>query len=377
MSEFHHGKKAVVAGHICLDITPGIPVQASDRIQDVFMPGRLINVGKADIHTGGAVANTGLAMKLLGADVTLAGKIGDDDLGRLIRNITDEYGASDGLIVSPGDSTSYSVVLAIPGIDRIFLHDPGANDTFCADDLPMDKIREASLFHFGYPPLMKRVYENDGAQLVKIMKTVREAGAAASLDMASVDPDTEAGRADWKLILEKTLPYVDIFVPSIEELMFMLDRDKYERIRRENPDRDLTRLMDIKEDVEPLAATCLDMGARIVLIKCGAPGLYYRTAGMREMEGMNGNLLRDPSDWAGKSGFESSYRPQKVLSGTGAGDTCVAAFLASMLNGHSLSECIRYAAATGACCVEDYDALGGIRTFDELDKKIAAGWEKC
>ena len=377
MSEFHHGKKAVVAGHICLDITPGIPVQASDRIQDVFMPGRLINVGKADIHTGGAVANTGLAMKLLGADVTLAGKIGDDDLGRLIRNITDEYGASDGLIVSPGDSTSYSVVLAIPGIDRIFLHDPGANDTFCADDLPMDKIREASLFHFGYPPLMKRVYENDGAQLVKIMKTVREAGAAASLDMASVDPDTEAGRADWKLILEKTLPYVDIFVPSIEELMFMLDRDKYERIRRENPDRDLTRLMDIKEDVEPLAATCLDMGARIVLIKCGAPGLYYRTAGMREIEGMNGNLLRDPSDWAGKRGFESSYRPQKVLSGTGAGDTCVAAFLASMLNGHSLSECIRYAAATGACCVEDYDALGGIRTFDELDKKIAAGWEKC
>ena len=98
---------------------------------------------------------------------------------------------------------------------------------------------------------------------------------------------------------------------------------------------------------------------------------------MREIEGMNGNLLRDPSDWAGKRGFESSYRPQKVLSGTGAGDTCVAAFLASMLNGHSLSECIRYAAATGACCVEDYDALGGIRTFDELDKKIAAGWEKC
>jgi sugar/nucleoside kinase (ribokinase family) len=47
-----------------------------------------------------------------------------------------------------------------------------------------------------------------------------------------------------------------------------------------------------------------------------------------------------------------------------------------MLNGHSLSECIRYAAATGACCVEDYDALGGIKTFDELDKKIASGWEK-
>ena len=377
MTEPYKRKKAVVAGHICIDITPGIPAQASDRIQDVLMPGRLINVGEADIHTGGAVANTGLAMKLLGADVTLAGKIGDDAFGSMILHITDEYGASDGLIVSPGDSTSYSVVLAIPGIDRIFLHDPGANDTFCADDLPIERIREAALFHFGYPPLMKKIYENDGAELVKIMKSVNEAGAATSLDMAAVDPDTEAGRADWKLILEKTLPYVDIFVPSIEELMFMLDRDKYDRIRRDNPDRDLTRLMDINEDIEPLADKCLDMGARIVLIKCGAPGLYYRTAGLREIDKINGGLIPDPEKWAGKSGFEASYRPKKVLSGTGAGDTCVAAFLASMLNGHSLFECIRYAAATGACCVEDYDALGGIKTFDELDKKIAAGWEKC
>ncbi len=376
MPESYKRKKAVVAGHICIDITPGIPAQASDKIQDVLMPGRLINVREADIHTGGAVANTGLAMKLLGADVTLAGKIGDDDFGKLIRSITDEYGASDGLIVSPGDSTSYSVVLAIPGIDRIFLHDPGANDTFCADDLPMEKIREAALFHFGYPPLMKKIYENDGAELVKIMKSVREAGAATSLDMAAVDPDTEAGRADWKRILNNTLPYVDIFVPSIEELMYMLDREKYERIRRDNPDKDLTRLMDINKDIEPLAAKCLDMGARIVLIKCGAPGLYYRTAGIKEIEKISARLLNDPEGFADKSGFETSYRPGRVISGTGAGDTCVAAFLASMLNGHDLSECIRYAAATGACCVEDVDALGGIKTFDELDKKIASGWEK-
>ena len=157
--------KAVIAGHICIDITPSIPKQPSDRIQDILSPGRLIKVNEADIHTGGAVANTGLAMKILGADVTLAGKIGDDAFGDMILSITDRYGASGGLIRSKGDSTSYSVVLAIPGIDRIFLHNPGENDTFSADDLPMEAINEAALFHFGYPPLMKRVYENDGAEL--------------------------------------------------------------------------------------------------------------------------------------------------------------------------------------------------------------------
>ena len=369
--------KAVVAGHICIDITPSIPKQGSGRIQDILAPGKLVNVDEADIHTGGAVANTGLAMKILGADVTFAGKIGDDAFGDMILSITDRYGASGGLIRSSGDSTSYSVVLAIPGIDRIFLHNPGANDTFSADDLPMEAINEAALFHFGYPPLMKRVYENDGAELIKIMSRARAAGAATSLDLAAVDPDTEAGRADWKLILSKALPYVDIFVPSVEELLYMLDRDKYDRIRCEHPDSDMTSVLSLQEDIEPLGQTCLDMGAKIVLIKCGAPGMYYCTSDERALGNISGRLSLDPAVWAGKRGFERSFKPSKILSGTGAGDTSVAAFLTSILYGHTPEECVRYAAATGACCVEAYDALSGLRSFEEIDRKIEAGWDKA
>ena len=369
-------KKAVVAGHICIDITPGIPEQTKKSIQDILAPGCLINVGDADVHTGGAVANTGLAMKLLGADVTLAGKIGNDAFGDIVFSIIDKYDAADGLIRSSGDSTSYSVVLAIPGVDRIFLHNPGANDTFCIDDLPMEAIKEAALFHFGYPPIMKRIYENDGKQLVDIMCKVREAGAATSLDLAAMDPDTEAGRADWTGILKRALPYVDIFVPSIEELIFMLDRKKYDRLRNENPGRDLTEILDIKKDIEPLGQLCLDMGARIVLIKCGAPGMYYCTQGAEEIEKISRKLSLDTEAWAERKGYERSYRPDKILSGTGAGDTSVAAFLTSILNGHKPEECVKYATATGACCVEAYDALGGLKSFEELDKKIEAGWQK-
>ena len=64
-------KKVIVAGHICLDITPIFPEGRASRLEDVLSPGKLIQMGDFDIHTGGAVANTGLAMKLLGADVTL------------------------------------------------------------------------------------------------------------------------------------------------------------------------------------------------------------------------------------------------------------------------------------------------------------------
>ena len=147
-------KKVIAAGHICLDITPVFPAgKQYDSQSSVLVPGRLIQMEAADVHTGGSVANTGLALKLLGCDVTLMGKVGDDAFGMMVRNILEKYGAG-GLLTDPGSSTSYSVVLAVPGQDRVFLHSPGANDTFTGGDIPEEALEEAALFHFGYPPLM-------------------------------------------------------------------------------------------------------------------------------------------------------------------------------------------------------------------------------
>ena len=128
-------KKIISAGHICLDITPIFPDNRSYKdIASILIPGKLINMDKADVSTGGSVANTGLALKKLGCDVTLLGKVGNDHFGDLIKSIVSSYGAG-GLISDDNSSTSYSVVLAIPGIDRVFLHNPGANDTFSSDDI--------------------------------------------------------------------------------------------------------------------------------------------------------------------------------------------------------------------------------------------------
>lgn len=369
-------KKAVVAGHICIDLTPMIPEQGSVQIQDILSPGKLLNVSGIAIHTGGVVSNTGLAMKKLGADVVLAGKIGNDAFGDMAAGIIGQYGSTDGLIRS-ADSTSYSIVLAFPGVDRIILHNPGANDTFCADDLPMDVIRESALFHFGYPPHMKRMFENEGAELIRMMRLVREAGTVTSLDMSMVDPKSEAGQVDWRSVLEKTLPYVDIFAPSVEELTFMLDRDAYRKIKAKSSDADFTELLDIEADVEPLGRACLELGAKIVLIKCGAPGLYYCTAGEQLLRQIGEKTGIDAAQWADRKGFEQSFVPDRVLSGIGAGDTCVAAFLTAVLEGCSLEKSVQYASATGACCVAAYDALSGLKSFGELDRKIAGGWKKA
>lgn len=369
-------KKAIVAGHICLDITPVFPKTKVTRLDQLLKPGKLIQMGKADVHTGGSVANTGLAMKILGADVSLMGKIGDDAFGSMVVNVLEQHHAGENMLITKGEATSYSVILAVPGIDRIFLHNPGANDTFCAEDIPWEVLGEAALFHFGYPPLMKKMYENNGEELVKIFKRAKETGAATSLDMAAVDAASEAGSADWERILENVIPYVDFFVPSVEELCYMLDKERFASWQERAGERDITEILDIEKDVTPLAEQCMAFGAKVLLIKCGAPGIYYRTAGYRELSGIGSRTELDLKKWADKEGFEKSYVPDQILSGTGAGDTSIAAFLTAMLEGYPLEECMQLAAATGASCVAAYDALSGLKSFQELKNKIDAGWQK-
>ena len=328
-----------------------------------------------NIHPGGAVANTGLAMKHLGVDVRLMGKIGKDELGTLILNCLEKYGAAEGMILADQEKTSYSVVLAIPGIDRVFLHDPGANVNFSGSDLDFEAIKEADLFHFGYPTLMQNMYRNQGEEMARMFRQIKEGGTAISLDMAAIDPASKAAGADWKGILGNILPYVDFFVPSAEELCFMLDGERYREWTRRADGRDVTEVIRVR-DVKPLGQMALDMGARVVLIKCGALGIYYRTACKNGIEDMCRQLNLSMEAWKGKEGFEPSFEPDTVVSATGAGDTSIAAFLASVLGEADLKEAVEMAAAEGACCVAAYDALSGLRSLEEMKERIRKGWSK-
>ncbi len=365
-------KKIIVAGHICIDITPVFGAHKNKALDEILCPGKLTQVNEADMHTGGAVANTGLALKLLGADVALIGKISNDSFGRLITDIFKSYQADKELIISAEGSTSYTIVIAPPGTDRMFLHNPGCNDTFCYEDLNFDFIKKASHFHFGYPTIMRNMYKDNGRELIRIFRKIKSLGLTTSLDMAAIDPDSEAGRSDWSSIIKNVLPYVDFFVPSIEELGFMIANDKYQEWLKRARGNDITSVLSIQKDVKPLADLLLSWGAKAVLIKCGAPGIYFRT-GTKEVMA---SLAPRFKDWYDMDVFTHSFVPDRILSATGAGDTSIAAFLKAVLDGLPPLKCLELAAATGASCVTAYDALSGLRSFEELDKKIAGGWKK-
>jgi sugar/nucleoside kinase (ribokinase family) len=361
---------AVVAGHICLDIIPKIPDTEHERFLARLQPGHLVEIGPAAFSTGGPVSNTGLALHKLGVPTRLMGKVGADRFGQTIRDIVSGFSPelARGMIVDDASSTAYSLIISPPGVDRIFLHSPGANHTFCAADVDYGQVAQADLFHFGYPPLMRRMYADGGMELAGMFRRVKAAGVLTSLDMAFPDPASPAGKADWRAIFQAVLPSVDIFLPSIEELLFCLDRPLYDRLAG----ADGTLLERITPELlHAVSAELLEMGVRIVVLKLGDRGLYARTAAAEGLRALGHGM--DADAWGGRELWAPCFQVD-VVGTTGSGDATIAGFIAALLRGLTPAEAVTMAVAVGASNVEAADALSGLRSWDETRARVACGW---
>jgi len=353
-------RRAVVGGHICLDIIPDIDHPFE------LIPGRLFEVGAPTIATGGAVSNTGGALHILGVPTTLMGKVGDDSFGK---SVLDVLAARDpelagGMAVVPGVTTSYTVVVNIPGTDRIFLHCPGANHTFVADDLSDEGLAGAALFHFGYPAFMEASYANDGEEMVAMYAKAKSHGLTTSLDMGMPDMSGPAGAVNWHRVLERVLRQIDVFMPSADELLCALDPSRFGEGDGLSP-----------TELAPLARTLLEMGSAVVAIKMGSRGMYLVTAGESRIAGMGAAAPADPASWANRELWFPVYQEEQFAGATGAGDTTIAGFLAALLRGEGVEDCGRMANAVGSCNVEAPDALGGLLSWEDTKARLAAGWQ--
>ncbi len=365
----HRKCDVMIAGHLCLDIIPLFPDTGCRNIVDIMRPGKLVNVENAKISTGGPVSNTGLNLKKLGMNVCFCSCVGDDYFGKIAHDMLSENGNADGIKILKGQASSYTVVVAPPGIDRIFLHNPGTNNIFSADDLDVDMIKKCKHFHFGYPPLMSKMFADEGRELVKIFKLAKEAGATTSCDMTLPDPLSPSGKAPWRKILENILPFIDIYVPSIEETFYMLYPSEFLKMKAEHNNVELIDYI-TPEKYSQIADEVLAMGAKMTTLKSGHRGFYIKTAAKGKFKGLGAAKPADFDNWSSRELWAPAYSVENFGSATGSGDSSIAGLLSAYLNGFTIEQSLKYATCLGYQNVCVLDAVSGTKDWQTTTDMI-------
>lgn len=362
---------AVVAGYTCVDLFPEFTKDDEvNDISDLLKPGKLIEIGKMSIVLGGAVPNTGLLMKHFGNKVFLNGLIGMDIIGQVAGECFNQYQASEGIMKTDEAATAYSIVISPHGVDRIFLESTGCNKVFNTTHINFEAVANARLFHFGYPPLLRQFYLNEGAQLEDMYRKIHDQGVVTSLDFSLPDSKSESGKADWRKIMQKALPYVDIFAPSLEELIQIMMPEKYAEsgISHLNSDLEPEFLLNL---VRELGTAVIGLGVRVLLIKMGKRGIYLKTGDISALSKKLEKKLA-PEIWNHREILCNPYYAEysEIKNASGAGDTAIAAFLTSILNAGTPEQALKYAAVAGRDSLYCASIFDDMNSWEELTREI-------
>jgi sugar/nucleoside kinase (ribokinase family) len=278
-------------------------------------PGRLVLVDEMGLYTGGCAVNAASALAVLGLPVEVIGKVGADPMGDFVVNAMQERGiGTRGVKRDVETGTSGTMVMVDPDGERRFVHYIGANARLTLEDVSMELIQEASIFHIGGSLVLPGI---DGEPTAELLRRTQEAGVITFLD--TVWDDT--GR--WMKLLEPSLPYIDYFIPSLPEAQAIVGLDEPGEVAR----------------------VLINHGVGTVVLKMGAEGCLVMSA--------DRDTLRLPA-------FEV-----EVVDATGAGDAFAAGFIAGVWHGWSLEKTARFASAVGGLCVTGIGASGGVRSLPE------------
>jgi len=293
--------------------------------------------------------------------------VGDDAFGQIIIDKMAAWGNVEGITTDREHGSSYSIVIAPPAFDRIFLHHPGCNDFFTSARLNWEIIGAARVFHLGYPSLMRSLFCDEGVELARILRRVQELSVVTSLDLALPDPDSEAGRMNWQNWLRSVMPHVDFFMPSLGEMLLLWSRARWEKIYRQSEGGDgAVPLEWYREMAEGLIA----LGCGVVMFKAGARGLYARTGAPERLRRIPLLAAHAHTGWAGRELWGTAFVNEEIQSAAGAGDSAVAGILTALLQRKSLEETLQFGNCLGYQNLRALDTVSGVGTLAETESLL-------
>jgi sugar/nucleoside kinase (ribokinase family) len=290
--------------------------------------GRLSLVDEIGIGIGGCAANTGISLRKLGVDVAVMGKVGSDGFGGFVVDTLRGHGVdASGVLRDDAVGTSATMIPVDSAGERTFIHYIGANARVRPEELDMDLIRLAQVFHFAGALVMPGF---DGEPAASVLQAAKEAGVTTALDTVW----DATGR--WLELMAPLFPHTDMFLPSLAEAAEITGR----------------------KDPADVAAALLDMGVKTVALKMGEQGAYVRR---------------------GDEAVSVPIYPVKAVDGTGSGDAFVAGFLKGHLLGWDLERTTKFANAVGALCTTALGTTAGVRDFagtlEFLAQRESGYWE--
>lgn len=200
----------MVVGDLMLDV-----VLAPDRPLDTGtdVPGWVTLV------QGGSAANTARWLGRLGARTTLISAVGRDAAGRALVDAVKSDGVTARVMRVSGVRTGRIGVLVAPDGERSFVADRGAADQLTPADLRDAWFSGADAVHL---PVYSLLGEPLGLAGRRAVALGREAGAAISVDLASIGPMLARGRRAARALIDDIAP--DLVFATASEAQALLGR---------------------------------------------------------------------------------------------------------------------------------------------------------
>lgn len=258
---------------------------------------------------GGTVVDTAK----LGLRGLAVGAVGEDEKADWVLMTLQKHGVdTSGMQRLAGVPTSATILNVRPNGDRPALHVRGASDHFDVPPAMYDAVFDAPIIHLGGTGLLRRL---DGPASVTLLREAKARGRTVTFDLIAASAET-AG------LVTPLLPYIDYFMPSIEE----------------------ARDMSGQTEPEDCARFYLDHGATACVFTMGGEGAFYAHK--------DGTRLRSPA-------YEVA-----VVDTTGCGDAFDAGFITALHHRMDVETSLRFAQAAAGLVATGLGSDAGIVSFE-------------
>lgn len=276
-------------------------------------------IGEIRLTVAGTAGGTVVDTAMLGLKSLAVGAVGDDEKADWVLMTLAKHGVDTSAMQRiPGVPTSATILNVRPNGERPALHVRGASDHFDVPAALYDQVFDAPIIHLGGTGLLKRL---DGQASVTLLKEAKGRGRTVTFDLIAASAETIG-------IVEPLLPYIDYFMPSIEEA------------------RDMSGCT----SPDDCARFYLDRGAACCVFTLGGEGAFYAH--------QDGTRISSPA-------YEIA-----VSDTTGCGDAFDAGFITALHHRMDVETSLRFAQASAGLVATGLGSDAGIVSFADTVAKM-------